>query len=236
MSKSYKLLISAILFSITATSSPALATPYTGADIELDGTAFSSIDGNTLYNDLAGKSYVWGKTGDNVYTNWGNLWIEYSASLTPGNWNIGLNAINYGDTLGPSGWYQFFDISSNLNGSNISNANKLLYIPASASEVNYDYFNIDIDTAGDYTVKYYWTNDKYIDSEQDANIEIISAFFDNTTTGSPVPEPTSMLLFGTGLIVLAVFKRKYVTVQQHSRFSSLSGITLNSYNITIKAD
>ncbi len=203
------IIILAVLFFISI-SGPSQATPYTGADIELHGTDFSSISSGP-YDDLTDRQSGWGTAADNtIYTNWNYQWVKYSAYLTQGNWNIGLNAINYGNTLGPSDWYPSFHVSADLNDSNISNANKLLYIPASSSEVNYDYFNIDIDTAGSYTVKYSWTNDKYSPSTgQDANIKIISIFFDNTATGSPVPEPTSMLLFGTGLVGLAIFKRRY---------------------------
>ncbi|HFQ79942.1 MAG TPA: PEP-CTERM sorting domain-containing protein [Desulfobacterales bacterium] len=206
MDKSYQILLPAILFFI-AISGPALATPYTGADIVLAGTDYSSIYGGTIYDDLTGRHYGWGRTGnETIYTNWPG-WVEYSAPLTPGNWNIGLNAINHGDTLG-SDWYSSFEVSANLT-PNQTTATFTLSIPASSTEANHSFFNFDIETAGEYTVKYSWENDKYSGtSGLDANIEIVSAFFDNTATGSPVPEPASILLFGTGLIGLTGLKKR----------------------------
>ena len=165
------------------------AAPYTGADI-----TFAGVD-NTA------KSGRWFTEGDAIWTAWSGEWVEYTAYLDAGNWNIGLNIINHGD-LGPySGWYPQFKMHHTLNSGTI-------LIPASDPEANYGFTNLDISAAGEYTIKYTWLNDKYA-PPLDANIQINSAFFDNTET-VPNPEPATMLLLGTGLIGLAGFGRKNI--------------------------
>lgn len=175
-------------------SGPAMnvqATPYTGADIELDGVEYSKIQ--------TGKK-GWFSSDDSIYTFWDNRWVEYSAYLTAGVWNIGLNVINHGN-LGTD-WYSDFKIS--LTGS----LKEDIVIPASSDEINYGYTTLNVTKDHYYKVKYKWTNDKYApDDGLDANIQIVSGFFDNTAT-APVPEPTTMLLFGTGLAGLAAFSRR----------------------------
>ena len=162
------------------------ATPYTGSDIELFGNEYSDISarGNQKWFDVAGGS---------IYTAWSNLWVEYSVSLDAGNWNVGLNVTNHGN-IGNDDWYSFFQVQNSFT-------NELVNIEASDSETNFGFMNLDL-KEGDYTVRYTWLNDKWGPSEGlDANIQIDSVFFDNTAT-APVPEPTTMLLFGTGLIGL----------------------------------
>lgn len=172
----------------------ALASPYTGADIEMLGVNYSAISSRDMSNTPQSGEKTWYSTDSGaVWTAWGNLWVDYSAFLDVGNWNIGLNVINHGN-LGDDGWYSQFEIFNSLS-------NETITALASDDDSYAGYFNQEITTAGLYTIRYTWKNDKYA-KPLDANIQINSAFFDNTAT-TPVPEPTTLLLMGSGLVGLA---------------------------------
>lgn len=169
------------------------AAPYTGADIVQLGTAFTDSSGFTTADAVSGD-LLWHNAGNGaIFTAWSGLWVEYTAALFTGNWNIGLNVINRGD-LGTN-WYSQFEI---LNGA----TNTVLTIPASSTEVNHGFVNMDILTDGSYIVRYTWLNDQYA-PPLDANIQINNVFFDNTAT-APVSEPATLLLLGAGLAGFAV--------------------------------
>jgi hypothetical protein len=166
------------LIFVLGTIELASATLYTGADINFDGVGTSS------------RSGTWFEDDSSIWTAWANTnsWVEYTAHLDLGNWNVGLNVINHGN-LGTN-WYGQFIVSNSLTAD-------MLTIAASDTEINSDWFNFDVSQAADYTIRYTWLNDQWA-PPFDANIEIVSAFFDNTATAA-VPEPATMLLFGTGL-------------------------------------
>ncbi len=182
--------VSLIALFVSFSSGTVNATPYTGADIELFGDQYSDISG-TVNNPR-----WFNVTDGGIRTNWTG-WVEYSVTLDSGNWNVGLNVSNYGN-LGNNNWYSHFKVQNSFSSDTME-------IAASADEIHFGHVNLDL-TAGDYTVRYSWMNDKWDPANGlDANIQIENVFFDNTST-APVPEPATMLLFGTGLVGLACMR------------------------------
>ena len=138
-----------------------------------------------------------------LWTPFQNTWVEYTANLAPGFWNIGLNAKNNSGPLPPD--YTHFLVSWET--SNPSSG--LLEIPASDIYVNNDYFTYLVTVGGEYTVTYTWLNDRDAEDKAngyDANIQIYSAFFDNV---AEVPIPPAVLLLGSGILGLGIVRRRF---------------------------
>ncbi len=180
-----------VLILLICFASTLLAAPYYGADITLNATEYISFSG--LYNGDIG----WFQDGSTMYTNWGGPWLQYQAYLDVGTWRIGLNAINQGNLS--SSWYPNFIVANSLTGTNI-------YVPASATEVFYNYITYNVTTAGTYNIRYTWTNDQ-CNSGYDANIKVVSVFFDNIATPPATPEPSTLALVFLSSIVLASKKK-----------------------------
>ena len=188
-----------IVLSITG-ADRANALAYLGADIAISGTNYSDISSERR----------WFEIGTDIYTFWdwqgvmgGEFgWVEYEAYLTTGNWNVGLNAINFG-RLGSEDWYPSFMLYNSFN-------DDIITIQSSDTEVHNGFTNIDISEDGLYSFRYTWINDKWGPENyyppRDANIRIKSAFFDNTSTQA-VPEPTTLILMGGGFIGLGLVRR-----------------------------
>lgn len=161
--------------------SQSFASPITSATIFQQG------------DDYSAKGGRWFEPGGGIIrTYWSRQWVEYTAFLTPGKWNIGLNVKNYGNLA--TNWYDSFTVRSSLN-------NDLLNITASQTEVFYDFTSFDITSSDLLTVRYTWLNDKWGGRNdplrRDANIQIESAFFNR------VPVVNSLLLFCLGAMLFA---------------------------------
>lgn len=196
MKRSLGILAGLIL--ILGMTSAGWALPYEGADIMLNGNEFSKI--SKLGTTPKSGGHEWYEDGDTIYTNWANQWVEYTAHLTEGEWNIGLNVQNRGN-LGDNDWYTQFRILNTAT-------QETMEIPASDEEIFAGYVTQVINQAGDYTVQYKWLNDKYAPNQGlDANVQITSAFFDDTST-APVPEPGTVVLLGLGLMGMAAMGRR----------------------------
>ena len=171
------------------------ATPITDATIFQAGNEYSQIS----------RSYVaqpritgWIEQADkSIYSPWARHWAEYTAYLTKGVWDIGLNVINHGN-LG-NNWYSAFKVHSTLANNTLINE-EILEILASDQQIHYGLSTVDIATAGQYTVRYEWLNDKWggrkDEQRRDANIQINSAFFNR------VPEPSTFALLGLGALIM----------------------------------
>ena len=153
------------------------------AEIILNGKDFSDISG--LWD---GTNYGWQIEEPAIITWWSeesigtDIWVEYEAYLTEGNWKIGLCAINHShlghDGLGTDpNWYPQFELSNNLT-------DDIIIVPASDTSLNYGYFNFEAPEDGNYSVKLRWLNDQAEGTRPDgmpildANIKIVRVFFD----------------------------------------------------------
>jgi len=183
------------------------AMPITDATIIQRGNQYSNFSGLYQKGSKGNKKVTgWIELKDNsIYTAWGRHWAEYTAYLTKGVWDIGLNATNHGNLGKPkNNWYNTFKVRSRLTDPSLV-TQEILKIKASDREIKHAFSRVEIATAGNYTVRYQWLNDKWGGRNdrlrRDANIQIDSAFFNR------VPEPSSLALLSLGAIILISRKR-----------------------------
>ncbi|MBQ0719249.1 MAG: PEP-CTERM sorting domain-containing protein [Gammaproteobacteria bacterium] len=188
-------------------SSISHATPISDATVILKGSEYSAI--SRLYQTNP-KVTGWIKLKDDtIYSPWANHWAEYTSFLSKGIWDIGLNVSNHGN-LGTN-WYDTFKVRSRLTDTALI-AQEVLKIDASDKQAHYGLSRVDIATAGNYTVRYQWLNDKWGGRNdplrRDANIQINSVFFNR------VPEPSTLALLFLGVLLLIGRKHLFVTPRQ----------------------
>ncbi len=170
------------------------AAPYVGADLVFDGSDFSAVSALKSSPTEDG----WTIEGSAIWTNTADQWAEYDVELTAGRWVTGIEAINEGSLGDDPFWYPFYELTVDPGG-------EPLYMPASDSELQHGFVELDVPVDGVYTVRFTWLNDLADGElpgggfERDANIRIERVFFDtigDLAPGTWVENPANGHVYG----------------------------------------
>lgn len=135
------------------------AGPAGQSSIVLNASDFSAMNPPATYQETCS----WNVDGTTVVTWWGkdycesefdiSPWLEYTADLTKGTWEVHVRAINFGD-LGDPPTYTEFLLQAEVDGQTDT-----IHVPASDTEIGSGCLAFDVADAGPQTLRLAWLND-----------------------------------------------------------------------------